>query len=236
MSIYSREEDYIRLLSKHGKSVKELATQLFISEPTVRRDIVAMKEKGIIECKRGFVSLTANSPDTRIPMNVRDYENNDKKTIIAQRAVQHIQNGDCIMMDASTTAYALLPFLKQFKNLFIITNGSKTSIALATMGIKSICTGGEITHESFSFIGTDAEALLRKYNANVAFFSCRGINEKGVATDNSIFENSIRKIMIQNSAKQYLLCDSSKFYKTYLNTLCTNQEITEIISDKPLPF
>ena len=236
MSIYNREKNYIQLLTKQNLTVKQLSEQLTISEPTVRRDILAMKKRGIVECKRGTVLLMTNSPDSRIPMNIRDYENPEKKIIIAQLAVQYIQDGDCIMMDASTTVYAIVPFLNQFKNLFVITNGSRTAIALASMGIKTICTGGEITHESFSYIGPDAEALLRKYNANISFFSSRGLNERGVASDNSIFENNIRKIMIQNSTRQYLLCDSSKFNKTYLNTLCTNTEITEIISDKPLPF
>ena len=236
MSIHSREQEYIRILAKQKRTVKDLSEQLSISEPTVRRDILAMKQKGLIECKRGTVALIANSPDARIPLNVRDYENAEKKIIIAQRAIQHIQDGDCIMMDASTSAHALIPFLQKFKNLFVITNGSRAAISLAAAGIKTICTGGEITHESFSYVGTDAEALLQRYNANVAFFSCRGLNEKGFATDTSLLENSIRRIMIQKSERSYLLCDSSKLKKTFLNTLCTYKEVTKIISDIDLHF
>lgn len=236
MSIHSREQAYIRILAGEKRTVKELSEQLSISEPTVRRDILAMKQKGLIECKRGTVSLIANSPDARIPLNVRDYENPEKKIIIAQRAIQRIQDGDCIMMDASTSTHALIPFLHKFKNLFVITNGSRAAISLAAAGIKTICTGGEITHESFSYVGTDAEALLQRYNANVAFFSCRGLNEKGFATDNSLLENSIRRIMMQKSKRQYLLCDSSKFNKTFFNTLCSYKEVTEIISDIDLHF
>ena len=99
------------------------------------------------------------------------------------------------------------------------------------MGIRTLCTGGEMTLESFSYVGTDAENFLRRYNANIAFFSCRGLSEDKIATDNSIFENSIRKIMIQNSHKSYLLCDKNKFGKTYLNTLCTEKEISGIITN-----
>ena len=99
------------------------------------------------------------------------------------------------------------------------------------MGIKTICTGGEIALESFSYIGPDAENILRKYNADISFFSCRGLSEERVATDNSILENSMRRIMIENSKKSYLLCDKSKYGKVYLNTLCSENEITGIITD-----
>jgi DeoR/GlpR family transcriptional regulator of sugar metabolism len=74
--------------------------------------------------------------------------------------------------------------------------------------------------------------VLRNYNADVAFFSCRGISDDGIASDNSILENSIRKIMIKNSVRSYLLCDSSKLGKTYLNTLCNVKELNGVISDK----
>ena len=100
------------------------------------------------------------------------------------------------------------------------------------MGIRTICTGGEMTLESFSYVGVDAEDVLKRYNADVAFFSCRGIDEDTVVSDNSILENSMRRIMIRNSKKSFLVCDKAKFGKRYLNTLCTTKEITEVISDK----
>ena len=100
------------------------------------------------------------------------------------------------------------------------------------MGIKTICTGGELTGESFSYVGTDAQSILNRYNADVAFFSCRGVSDEGIVTDNSILENSMRKIMIKNSKKSYLICDKSKFGKTYLNTLCHINELEGLITDK----
>ena len=231
MSIYTRENEYIQILSKRDYSVKELAKALFISEPTVRRDIIAMKDKELISCQRGMVSLNANSPDKRIPMFIRNIENPEAKIKIARKAASHIKNGDIIMLDASTTAYALLPELSKFKNLFVITAGAKTAIDLAAMGIKTLCIGGEIALESFSYIGADAERTLRLYNADIAFFSCRGLTEDGIVTDNSIMENSIRRIMIRNSKKSILLCDKSKIGKVYLSTLCNQNEIREIITD-----
>ena len=99
------------------------------------------------------------------------------------------------------------------------------------MGIKTICTGGEMTLESFSYVGVDAEQILRQYNADVAFFSCRGVSEDGIITDNSILENSIRSIMIKNARKKYLLCDKNKFGQKYLHTLCHVNDLDGVISN-----
>ncbi|MBQ8869115.1 MAG: DeoR/GlpR transcriptional regulator [Oscillospiraceae bacterium] len=231
MSIYNREQKYLNLLSERDYTVKELSEKLFVSEPTVRRDIVTLKEKELIVCKRGNVKLKTTSADKRIPLFIRDMEHNEEKKEIALKAVSHIKDGDVIMLDASTTAYYLLPHLTMFKNILVITNGAKTALEAASMGIRTLCTGGEMTLDSFSYVGTDTESFLRRYNADVAFFSCRGLTDDKIATDNSILENSVRKIMIQNSKKSFLLCDKSKFSKKYLNTLCSEKEIDGIITN-----
>lgn len=231
MSIFNREEQYLKLLANGECTVKELAEKLFISEPTVRRDIIILKKKDLIVSNRGIVKLKPKYADQRIPLFVRNLEYNEAKKEIAQKAIRHIKDGDVIMLDASTTVYHLLVHLTSFKNILVITNGAKTALEAASMGIKTICTGGEMTLESFSFVGTDAEKILRQYNADVAFFSCRGFSDDGMVTDNSILENSIRRIMIEKSRKKFLLCDKSKFGQKYLNTLCVKDKLDGIISN-----
>ena len=231
MSTYKRESEYIRLLAGRDHTVKELAEKLFISEPTVRRDIALLKEKEILVSKNGVVRLKVSFSDKRIPLFIRETEQNEEKVRIAERAAKHIKDGDVVMLDASTTAYHLLPHLVKFKNLILITNGAKTAIEAASIGIKTICTGGELAPESFCYVGADAESVLRRYNADIAFFSCRGLSNDGRVTDNSILENGIRRIMMENSARSFLLCDKSKHGKVYINTLCHTKDLDGVISE-----
>ncbi len=232
MPIYNRENQYINLLAQKPHSVKELSEKLFISEPTTRRDVAILQKKGLLICKRGIVTLKTNSPDQRIPLFIRDLEQNEEKQAIARKAAKHIKDGYVIMLDASTTAFHLLPHLTELKNILVITNGAKTALEATSMGIRTICTGGELMRESFCYVGTDAESVLKNYNADVSFFSCRGLSEDGIVSDNSILENSMRKIMIKNSNRCYLLCDRSKFGKTYLNTLCNVEDLNGLITEK----
>lgn len=231
MPIYDREKEYLRLLSEREMSVRELAERLYVSEPTVRRDIIAMREKELVLSRRGNVSLNVHAPDRRIPSFIRELADAEKKRKIAEKAKLYIKDGMVIMLDASTTAYCLVPHLVEFHNLFVITSGARTALALAELGIRTLCTGGELIPESYSYIGGDALRTLMAYNADVAFFSCHTLSDDGIAADNSIAENDIRKMIIKKSKKSYLLCDSSKFSKLSLNTLCDVKDIDGVISD-----
>lgn len=231
MSVHDREQTYLQLLSEGEYTVSELSKRLFISEPTVRRDILVLEKKELLTCRRGVVKLKSRYADQRVPLFIRNELNNKEKQEIALMAVRHVKDGDVIMMDASTTAYHLIPHLLQFKNILLITNGAKTALEAASLGIRTHCTGGEMTPESFSYVGSDAETMLKNYNADVAFFSCLGLNDEGVASDSSLLENAMRRIMIRNSRRQFLLCDRSKMGHTYLNTLCLTSDLSGVITN-----
>ena len=231
MATYNREREYVRLLTERSYRVAELAKALYISEPTVRRDIIIMKKNELVECKRGLVSLKTGSPDRRIPAFIREPQNSEEKREIARRAAAHVKDGMVIMLDASTTAYHIVPYRADLKNILVITSGARTALALASYGINTISIGGKLIAECYSYIGGDAERTLNSYNADIAFFSCRALTSDGIATDTSIDENEIRKIMIKRAEKSYLLCDKSKIGKKAFNVLCDVKDITGVIVD-----
>ena len=84
---------------------------------------------------------------------------------------------------------------------------------------------------SYSYVGGDALSAISKYNADIAFFSCRGLSDDGIPSDTSIEENDVRRAMIKNAKRKILLCDSKKTGKTYLNNLCMPDEIDLVICD-----
>ena len=88
---------------------------------------------------------------------------------------------------------------------------------------------------SLSYIGAEALHTINRYNADVVFFSCRGLSKDGYLTDNSIEENELRRQMLKHARKKILLCDHVKIGKKYLNTLCHVSELDAVISDTELP-
>ena len=236
MPFYEREERILNaLLEKDTIRVQELADKLYISVPTLRRDLAKLEAMGKVIRTHGGARLRKSPADKQIPIVLREQEQNSAKDIIGRKAAALVKDGDIVMLDASTSAYSIIPYLGDFNDLIVITSSAKAAVLLGQMGIQTICTGGRMITHSFAFIGDDAERTLRSYNADIAFFSCRGVSVDGRLTDKSVEENALRKVMLQQSKKNVLLCDSSKLGHIFLNTLCGVSEIDDIICEAPLP-
>jgi len=212
-------------------TVKELSKKLFVSEPTIRRDFTELHNKGIITKIHGGAIINTTAAYREIPFFLRENEKSIAKSEMGRRAAAMIEDGMVIMLDGSTSAYHIVPFLSQFKNLTVITSGAKTAVALAESNIRTFCTGGQMILHSFSYVGKQAEDFVKNVNADILFFSCHGLDEKGRMTDNAIEEANIRRVMFEQSEKKILLCDSSKLGKTYFYNMGNISDIDDVISD-----
>ena len=232
MSI-DREKQILEILLKEKRvSVPELARALFISEPSIRRDLQSLEKQNLIKRVHGGAVLEESAlSKNRIPFLIREYEQRDAKALIAKKAINLVNDGDVIFLDASTSCYYLIPFLASRSNLTVITNGVKALMKLAEYGINTISTGGALNNNCLALVGEEAYKTIDAYNADVAFFSCRGISDDGYLTDISPEENNVRLRMIRRAKRAYLLCANEKAGKGYFHNLCHKEDITEIIHE-----
>lgn len=228
-----REKQILEILLKEKQvTVHSLAKRLFISEPSVRRDLARLEKQNLIKRIHGGAVLeeTALSKN-KIPFLIREYEQSGAKTLIAQKAIELVNDNDVVFLDASTSCYYLIPFLAAKRNLTVITNGVKALAKLAEYDIQTFSTGGALVNSCLVLVGDEACRTVESFHADIAFFSCRGVSEEGFLTDIAREENIVRKRMIQHSEKAYLLCANEKFGKKYYHNLCHRDEITGIIHE-----
>ena len=83
-----------------------------------------------------------NAPDNEIPLLWREEQNNASKKKISEKAAEYIHNGDIIFMDASSTVSYIIPHLKSFTDIIVVTNSPKISLKLGEERIKNYCAGG----------------------------------------------------------------------------------------------
>lgn len=236
MLISERHKQIIEALQNNPNiSVRELAQMLHFSEPTIRRDFTELHKKGIITKHYGGAILNKGAADREIPFVMRENEKSHNKTLIGQQAASLVRDGMVIMLDGSTSAYHLVPYLARYKDIIVITSGAKTAVALAELQIPVFSTGGKMLTNSYSYIGTEAEETARKFNADIMFFSCHGLSDDGMMSDPSIEEANLRQVMFQKSKQKYLLCDSSKFGKVFFYDMGNVSQLDGVISDAPLP-
>ncbi len=223
------------LKKKPDITVRELSVLLSVSEPTVRRDFTELHRKGIITKIYGGAILNQGAADREIPFFLRENEKSLSKTEMGAKAAALVEDGMVVMLDGSTSAYHLVPYLARKKDLIVVTSGAKTAVALAEANIQTFCTGGKMLIHSFSYVGEEAEAFVGRINADLLFFSCHGLTEDGQMTERSTPEANLRQAMFRSCQKKILLCDSSKFGKTCFYNMGSVADIDGIISEGEVP-
>ena len=229
-----RQEQIMRILEKSRSiSVTKLATLLYVSQPTIRRDLSILEEQEKVQRTHGGVVLRKVS-DAEIPLMFREDQNNASKRTIAEKAAKLIHNGDVIFLDASSTVSYLIPHLEKLQDIIVVTNSPKTSIRLGEKGIKNYCTGGLLLKRSVAYVGSETEKFISNINADLFFFSSRGYTDRGMITDSSEQEVMVKKAMLKNAEKSYYLCDTSKKGKKYAFNICAIKDIAGIIDEGSL--
>lgn len=228
-----RQKQILEILLKQKKTtVRELSDLLYISEPSIRRDLADLEKQHLIKRVHGGAVIDESAlSKNKIPFLIREYEQSSAKVMIAQKAIELIKDNDVVFLDASTSCYYLIPFLASKRNITVITNGVKALTKLAEYDINTVSTGGALQNSCLALVGEEAHKTVEKYNADIAFFSCRGVSDDGYLTDIAPDENNVRSKMIKNSKKAYLLCASEKFGKKYFHNLCRKDELSGIISE-----
>ncbi len=236
MHIEERQRQILELLMENPDlTVRELAGKLYVSEPTIRRDFTELANRGLLRKVHGGAIVREGAADREIPFLLRENERSSVKSEIGRRAAEYVENGMVLMLDGSTSAYHLVPYLSKFKDLLVVTSGAKTAVSLAEANIRTFCTGGQMITHSFSYIGEQAEQFVRHINADLLFFSCNGLSDDGQMTERKLEEASMRRVMFQCCRKKILLLDSSKFGKTAFYNMGSVSEIDAIVSEVPLP-
>jgi len=233
---HDRKKQIIHYLEEVSSAkITELANFLYSSESTVRRDLISLEQAGLVKRVHGGAVL-AEHQKAIPPYSVREPANVQAKEIVAQKAAELVHDGDTIMLDGiSSTTRRICKYIKDRKNVTIITNNHKIHEIFKGTDITVFCTGGNHSIHSDCFDGIFAESFIRRFSADLHFFSTMGISEDGMVMGKSVAAYGISSTMMAQSARNYLLIDSSKLNVQAPLILCHANDLTGIICDKPIP-
>lgn len=213
-------------------TIKELSKEIKVSEATLRTDLTILEEDGLLKRTHGGAILN-HTNDTDISFSTREQKNRDEKISIAKKAVTLISEGQCIMLDASSTALELARLLKDTSiRLTVVTSGINTALELNNHpDITVILIGGIVKRGSNSIEGNLGASILTQIHIDIMFTSANGFSIESGLTDFSVYEVELKKSMIQAATKTIALLDSSKLNKNSIASFANVREINLIISD-----
>lgn len=231
-----RQNKILDILAKRqAVSVEDLCRSLYSSGATIRRDLRILENNGLLRRTHGgAVYIDGNCKD--FPLTLRENENLLQKDIVAHKAFPYIRDGQTIFMDASSTVSRLAEKLTGFQHLRVITSGLKTANILSELeGVEVYCTGGRLRENAKSFVGEHAVDFIARFNADLAFFSCRGISPDVGVTEASEDEAGIKRAFLRNARHVILMADSSKLGKQFFCKVCGLENVWKLITNIQLP-
>lgn len=212
--------------------VSELSQQFGVSEETIRRDLEKLEKEGLATKSYGGAVLN-ESTSIDMPFNVRKKANVSGKQRLAELASEQIHDGDHIILDASSTSVFIAKAIKDKENLTVITNSIEILIELSDVSDWNIiCSGGSLREGYLALVGPKTAEGFSSFNADKAFFSCKGIDmEKGVTDGNEMFSQA-KQVMMHSARESILAVDSSKFDKIAFSKLCDVSDMDTVLTDK----
>lgn len=215
-----RIAEIVEILNKNNYvTVEDICNLIKVSPATIRRDLRILDEKGMIDKFHGGVTIKRK---ISVPFSDREKENISEKNKIALETVKMIKDNSSIILDAGTTIMQLARQLEKNANgnLTIITTAINIAqLLLRKSGLRIILSGGLISIESNSLIGTLSVEAFGKLRANIAFIGCEAVspNLEIMYSDFEIIQ--VKRAIIKSACFKVLLVDSSKFGKTSLSSL-----------------
>lgn len=201
-------------LKREGRvSVKTLSETLNVSAVTIRQDLRTLEEAGYLQrTYGGAVSPSSEQSGPELSFDIRQRRAKHEKDQIARAAAALIHEDDSIALDASTTAFAILPFLKRFKRLVVVTNSLMVAQNLLDAPqIQVLMPGGRLRRDSIALV--DGVTMLPDINLNIGFFGTRGISPIVGFTDSDPEEVAIKRALVRRCLKPVIVAHHDKWDK-----------------------
>ena len=199
------EERFAEILRMLGEeksvTVQELTERLATSESTIRRDLTALAEKGLlVKVHGGATALEMDYTTKDVEITSRMTQNVDEKSLIGKYAASLIEKEDFVYLDSGSSIAQMLKYMTGSGAVFV-TNGIAHAQSLTKKGITVYLVGGMFKGATDAVIGSQAVEDLKKYNFTKGFFGTNGVDKKhGFTTPDPA----------ERCRTCYILADSSK--------------------------
>ena len=198
-----RRKEILDILRKEGRaSVSALADRLGASPLTIRRDLMALEERGLVERRYGEALFVDKPLESQEPFA-------HEKDAIARAAAALVEDNELLFINTSSTALAILPHIAA-TGVTVVTNSTAAQHFPAPPNGMILLTGGEVRAPRGVLSGEFALANVRSVSATTCFVGCAGISTVTGITSTTQQEATVNSLMVERSDRMVLLADSSK--------------------------
>lgn len=236
MTTFERRYRLLSILREQpGIRVPDLARLLLVSEGTIRNDLNALEASGQLTRVWGGGIPAEEERGVSPAYSARARMNQAAKQAIARAAASLVQDGDSVLLDASTTVFHMANFLQDRHNLTVITNGIEVGRELASNSSNTvILLGGILRPDGTAITRPSNEHLLHDLHIKTAFMSSSGFSVRAGLTEVDLNEALFKRSMVASAGRLVALIDTSKFGKIDLTSCARIEQVSHIFTDARL--
>jgi len=234
MLIVERQQRLLDMLrDKRSAELDDLAEALGVSSSTVRRDLDALAQRGLVERTHGGAVFrdTPGPPEPRQPtLFARMTERIAEKQAIGRAAASLVQPHMTVLLDGgSTVIYAARQITA--RPIQVVTNSLMIAMDFADdERVELILVGGNLYPRTGVTLGAIATGTLADLHADLFLFSLAGIYDNAGYNLN-LEMAQVEQAMMRQAAESVLLMDSTKFGRKSLVRACGLDQVARVITD-----
>lgn len=234
--VEERRRAIVERLRQRGRvTVNELREAMQVSAVTIRQDLRALEESGWLERTYGGAVLkTGGFTPSELSFHVRQKRHKREKDAIGAVAAALVHEGDAIGLDGSTTAFALVAYLKQFDRITVVTNSLIMAQGfLDAPHVQVLMPGGRLRRDSVALVGRPDD--IPSIHLTIGFFGTGGITVDHGATETDPDEVAMKQALTRQCLSVVIVADASKWGRIAPYTFVPLERIQRIITDEAAP-
>jgi DeoR/GlpR family transcriptional regulator of sugar metabolism len=217
--------------------VSQLVRQFGVSDMTIRRDLEALADRGLVDKVHGGATVAGPGSTEEPGFDAKSVRQRNEKAAIVERAAKLIEPHTAVALSAGTTTAALAAHLVDVPGLTIVTNSIPVADTLYHAGRPDqtvVLTGG-IRTPSDALAGPVAEAAIGSLNVDVLFLGVHGMSPRTGFTTPNLMEAGTNRLMVSAARRLVVLADHTKWEMVGIATITPLDEADILITDVGLP-
>lgn len=231
-ALTGRQAEILALTEQQGfVTIEALATAFGVSAQTVRRDIIALDQAGLLQRFHGGAGNTGSPSSLRL-----DYEHKrdlgvEGKRLIASRVAEMVPDGAAVFLDVGTTVESAAEALSRKSGLMVVTNSLRAALCFAPDRHEVHVLGGRLTGKDGSVTGDGPLTVLSSLRLDFALIGCSAIEPSGHVMDFDLAKIAIKRAAMAAAERALLLAVTLKFGRTARAEIATVEAFAAVVTD-----
>jgi DeoR/GlpR family transcriptional regulator of sugar metabolism len=238
MLAQQRQAAILDLIRHHGGvRVSHLVRQFGVSDMTIRRDLEALAERGLVDKVYGGATMVGPGSTEEPGFVAKSDRQRAEKAAIARHAAMLVEANTAVALSAGTTTAALAAELAEVPGLTVVTNSIPVADVFYHSGRPDqtvVLTGGVRT-PSDALAGPVAEAAVTSLNVDVLFLGVHGMSPRTGFTTPNLMEAGIDRLLVSAARRLVVLADHTKWETVGIATIARLEDADVVVTDAGLP-